>query len=241
MKRHIFDVQFLLYLFAGLLVVYSHSPAMAQEAPKIAYSDTSFYTFKEIVEMAGRSKLDYIVSELPDTATIEEKPTTVMSNQMYQIETDSGITIEKYSISDSAIQTLHQADSVFRAGDFQSALQLYRNAQQIEPTYHYALTLIGDAFYRMGIYDSAQSYFEHAIDENFDDYDAHWFLGDDLWKLGETERAINEYTVAHILNVNNETIRNVLKSRRQQIDRLWKDWDFTPVYEISRQGHTGCF
>jgi hypothetical protein len=78
--------------------------------------------------------------------------------------------------------------------------------------------------------------FKKAIELNYISYDAHWFLADTEWELGNKETAMQEITMAHLLNVGHESLRNKMISCRQALKHDWKDWDYLPQYLLSQKG-----
>jgi tetratricopeptide (TPR) repeat protein len=105
-----------------------------------------------------------------------------------------------------------------------------------DTTYFFALTLIGDCFYNLGDYENAIFYFDKAMARNFIDYDAHWFKADALKNLGDMDGALREITIAHLLNVNHESLNMVLRRYREIIGRPWKEMNFEPWYELEISG-----
>jgi len=108
----------------------------------------------------------------------------------------------------------------------------------ISPEYSSAYTYIGDAYYLLGDYSQARTNFEEAIKCNFIDYQAHWFLADALQQLGDSESAVKEITIAHLLNVNHPDIVNKLKQLRDIVNRPWKEWEFNPQYSLDNSNDT---
>ncbi|HEU4402424.1 MAG TPA: tetratricopeptide repeat protein [Candidatus Polarisedimenticolia bacterium] len=194
------------------------------------------HSFDELMKVMEKSSLTYLLDiddNLPAPAI--DKPRVLSANQLLT-ESDGHLTLTEASISKEANEVLKTAEEAFENEKFDTALELYKKVQEIAPDYSHLLTLVGDVYYRQGEYGKARDCFRQAIDRNFADYDAHWFLADAAWKVDDKSEAMQELTIAHILNVNHETLKKGLLTRRDSIRRPWKAWDYAPRYTLSRDG-----
>lgn len=167
-----------------------------------------------------------------------EDSAEILSNQLYIANDDSGKrVILKNELSDSAAKLLRAGELEFAGGHPQQARELYQKLMQVQPAYCYAYTLIGDVYFQESKYDTAKYYFIQALSRNFVDVDAHWFLADAEWQLGDHEGALKEISLAHLLNRNHTQIKERLELYRQQMGRPWNDWKFRPHYHLRRDGH----
>jgi len=193
---------------------------------------TKLHTPSEIIKIMEDSKLTYEIVD--DYVAPPLGPPVVISNHMYLREKDSGYSLEMFSLSDQAKPVYDQAEEAFHKQDFTRAMTLYRQVLAVQPEYFYALTLIGDAYFAMGQFDSAKTYFLHSIDLNFADYNAHWFLADTYKRVNNMEEAAREATIAHLLNVNHVNLQKVIRAYRERTNRPWKEWTFDPRYTLSK-------
>jgi tetratricopeptide (TPR) repeat protein len=138
------------------------------------------------------------------------------------------------SLEAPSLTLFNRAETAFENRHYDSALQLYLRLQQEAPSFDPVLTLIGDVHYIQARHDSAAFYYRLALKANRSDYQAHWFLADALWALGDTTEALYQITTAHILNVNHEVLQEVLIDYRARVGRPWIDWSFDLRYEIGR-------
>lgn len=197
---------------------------------------SKLHTPDEILAIMEKSSIRYeiaIDNTLPEPAP--ESP-RVLSSQQVLKEGKDGYDLTVQTISKEATGFLESGEAAFKKGDYDAALVSFKKVLEIDPDYSYAFTLIGDVFYDKGDYEQARSRFREAIDRNFADYDAHWFLADADWKLDDKSQAIQEMTIAHLLNVNHKTMKSVLLQYRDQIGRPWKDWDYSPRIALRRDG-----
>lgn len=195
------------------------------------------HTPAEILKIMNDSKLVYRISDDYQPESAVDTP-AVLSNQMLLEKTDSGYVLTAYVLSDSAEHYYDKGEEAFRKRDYSAAILYYDTLRMVEPSYYHVLTLIGDVYYLEKQYDSAAAYFEHAIQKNFADYDAHWFLADTYRQLSEPDSALRQITIAYLLNVNHSNLNRAIRIYRERAGHLWVEWDFTPEYSISEHGHT---
>jgi tetratricopeptide (TPR) repeat protein len=193
------------FLLCSLMV--TAASTQTEQNPKL-------HTPAEIMKIMEESKLTYEIGEDSLLAAVDSPE--VLSNQMYLREKTHGHSLEMLSLSDGARPVYDQAEAAFNAGEFGKAITLYREVLSIQPEYVHSVTLIGDAFFSMGQFDSARAYFSRSIEQNFADYEAHWFLADTYKKLGKNEAALQEATIAHLLNVNHANLQKAIRYYRER-------------------------
>jgi hypothetical protein len=76
-----------------------------------------------------------------------------------------------------------------------------------------------------------------AIEANYFDYMAHWFLGDAYHKAGTTEKAQKEILIANILNRNNPRIQNALGRIYADSRLTYPEWVFSPRCDLKDLGN----
>ncbi|MBN1211472.1 MAG: tetratricopeptide repeat protein [candidate division Zixibacteria bacterium] len=224
------------------LVIIAFSFSLAQEDSSSGRDTAAFediHSPAEIMEILEKSALAYTLTELPDSLSeIIQREKTVLNNNYYiYYDEDGSARLANYQTDDSAVALLNQGDIMFAANHYDSAVVLYKQALGVDSNYFWTLTVIGHAYYFLGEFDSSKFYYETAIRKNFVDYNAHWFLADLLWKTGDTARALEEITTAHLLNVNHLNIKMRLQELRNLSSSPWKMWSFEPRYDISREGN----
>lgn len=135
-------------------------------------------------------------------------------------------------LSDAAAEPWWKAEQHFASKEFEQAITAYRQVLALQPDYTSAYTMIGDSFYNMEQYDSARFYLRLAIEKNFIDYQAHWFLASTENKTGNDKEALREITIAHILNPGHALLKRTLKLYRERLDQTWEEWSIAPAYEL---------
>jgi tetratricopeptide (TPR) repeat protein len=201
-------------------------------------SRPALHTFAEIMKIMEDSKLTYELGsdeDLPPPPATE--PPKGLWDQAWLMEKgDGGYSLTSFTLSDPARQKLAEAEKAYEAKDYDLALKGYEEVRKLQPDYHKILTLIGDVYYSKEGYETARSYYEEAIQKNFADYQAHWFLADALWKLGDKKAAIRQITIAHLLNVGHANIKKAMLGYRDKTGHPWKDWQFSPRYSLEQDG-----
>ena len=194
-----------------------------------------FHSPPEIMKILEESDISYNIGELTDSLkylSVREKP--ALNNNYYRETDENGdIYLRDYQVSDSSVELLNAGDMMFASKKYDSALVLYKQALTADSNFFWVLTVIGHAFYYLGEYDSSRYYYEEAIRNNFVDYNAHWFLADLLWKMGDTARTVREITTAHLMNVNHLNIKLRLEDLRVALTSPWQNWSFEPLYHVS--------
>ena len=199
--------------------------------------DGHLHTTREILKIMDNSNLVYELGILPeDTVLGEEEPQRLRQPYECHMEGDE-VVVGPAELSDTVMQLIKMGDSVFQAKDYKAALELYREALALDSGSSVVWTMVGDGFFFLEQYDSAETAFKKAIELNYIDYDAHWFLCDVYRKQGDDLRGLEELTIAHILNPNHETLKRTLVSRREAVGQPWRDWEFRPEYVLSSDAH----
>ncbi|MEK7774335.1 MAG: tetratricopeptide repeat protein [Candidatus Zixiibacteriota bacterium] len=230
-------------LIPVVFVVFAASLALANDKnnPDTIQIDGHLHTGAEIFGIADESSLTFNIYPLSDSECVALRDSMrgpVMTDVVRVDTTSAGWTLVKYTLKDSAYRVFERAERCYADKKYVDALVLYHYVYQLEPSYSQCLTLIGNTHYALAQYDSAIRYFEEETSRNAIDYQAHWFLGDALWMVGDSARAIRELTVAHVLNRNHTGILESLKWYREAVHRNWREWDYIPTYSLSRKDNT---
>ncbi len=229
--------QFAINTVGFLLIAGALNSAESKDSIRV---DGTLHTPQEIVKLLDQSVLSYELGVMPDSeaAALERSVDRPVLTPGLAIITDSGRSAAlPQTVPDSLHNILTTAEDRYKSGAYAEALTLYRTLLEQAPSYYQAYVLIGDAFFAQKQFDSAASYFQIAIEKNFVDYQAHWFLADAQWERGDTAAAVKEMTIAHLLNVNHSEMRKKLKSYRLAVGRPWIERTFRPVYRLSKEGN----
>lgn len=113
---------------------------------------------------------------------------------------------------------------------------MYEKAYSTDTSNYQLMTYIGQMYGIQDKYDIAADWYQRAISKNYIDYMAHWFLADIYIDLGKINEAVEEITIANILNRNNPRIKAAMASIYKKAKLKTDDWDFTPQIQIDSTG-----
>jgi len=198
--------------------------------------DGHIHTPAEIFKLLDQSELTYEIDLCPDSIFPQDTLEPAVLPPMLIPEFVDGE--PKYTLkvlSDSGQLIFEAAETLYGNLEVDSAMVLYSLLYEREPYFAQLLTLKGDVHFTKEEYDSAAAYYRRAISENPVDYQCRWFLGNALWHLGDTAEALREITIAHVLNVNHELLKEVLIDYRARVNRPWHEWSYVPRYYLHQE------
>ncbi|MBI3449975.1 MAG: tetratricopeptide repeat protein [Acidobacteria bacterium] len=194
------------------------------------------HTPAQIIDIMEKSHLVYEVGDYEPTGVPPQKGRVLTSDIRLVKNDEGGYALTQFTISKEASELFAKAEAAYEKKDYAAAMALYLVVQEKEPEYHHLKTLMGDVEFMQKRYPEAEKLYLAAIESNFADYEAHWFLSDAYAKQEEKEKAVRSLTIAHVLNVNHEILRKKLVSERESAGRPWKEWSFSPEYSIAKEG-----
>lgn len=220
------------YLISFISLILSCSNLFSQSGENKKY----IFSPDEILKIMDVSKIQYEIKELEDRSYLDNFKPIQLSDQFYIIKDGDNKTLMKYSLSSDGNAAYGKAEDAYKAANYDQAINLYKDVLKIDKDYNKIYTLLGDMYYMKRNYDSAEYYFKYAIEKNFVDYTAHWFLADTYMKTDEKDDAAEEITIAHLLNRNHDNIYKAMKNYRKANDQPWKDWSITPRCKTYKDG-----
>jgi tetratricopeptide (TPR) repeat protein len=220
-------------IFLGIMFLVSSANGLTEQTQ----SRPSLHSFDKIAKIMEDSTLVYELGSdenLPEQSI--ESPPGLSDQALLQEDNKGGYTLTEFRLSEEAGKKFKQAEEAYQAKDYDGALKLYEEVRALQPDYYHVLTVMGDVYYMKGQYKEAKAYYQEAIQHNFADYQAHWFLADADWKLNDQKEAVEQITTAHLLKVNHSEIRKALLRYREKVGRPWKEWKFSPRYSLTQDG-----
>jgi tetratricopeptide (TPR) repeat protein len=190
------------------------------------------HTPTEIILMMTNSSTKYKVDYLKDKINCEDYSSKLNTNDYYRVEDNGNISIYKYKLKQKAAQYFDIAETFFSKEKLDSALVYYKKAYDEDTSAYQALTYIGQCNGLLLNNDVAVKYYKMAIDKNYIDYMAHWFLCDIYCVEGNYEDAAKEITIAQVLNRNNPRIQKKLADVYKRARIKWNDFCFNPQVKI---------
>lgn len=197
--------------------------------------DGSIHSPAEILKIAEESNLVYLLSDVADSVDLNpDSLRTVLNNDWYlSLEEDGNSRLLEYPTSPEISSILTITETHFEQKEYAKAIDGYRQVLEFNPEYHQMYTWIAESFAYQGQTDSAVHFYQLSITKNFIDYDAHWFLGDLFWDLGDTAAALRHLTIAHTLNRHHVLVKERLIAMNERAGHPWQEWSFRPRYSLS--------
>ena len=190
------------------------------------------HTPAEIIKIMEASPVTYELSTLETSIPPKDRSDNLNYNDFYRISDGNEISTYKYKPDSGVKACMSAAEMYFEKNKHSLARDMYLHALELDSSYFMAMTYVGQTYGIQGDFEKASEWYLKTINLNYIDYMAHWFLADCYKKLGKNELAVNEITIAHILNRNNPRL---LKSLQEiyKINKLeFHDWPFNPQYKI---------
>jgi tetratricopeptide (TPR) repeat protein len=228
--------RFSVWMLVFPLMLFSSLPGSG--AGKGKESKPKIHIPAEIVAIMQNSPLTYQLDMDNKLQAPKIEAPVVLPNQLYLEKEGEGYSLREQHISKEAAEIVTNGEAAFEKKEYDTALELYLKAQAMAPNYYFATTLIGDIYFFKGEYEKAISFFLKAIEQNFIDCDAHWFLADSYWKLGKKKETVRSLTIAHLLNVNHEQVKKGVLLYRKEAGKPWKDRTYEPRYALEKEGDT---
>lgn len=213
-------------LILGLLVFFNYG-----------YSQ-KIHSTVEILKLLNDSKLGYEIKVLDKKIAPTDFSKNLNYHDSYRVVTDSGISTYAYKINELASQRLQKAESYFQAKDISNALLSYKSTLEADSTLYFVMTYVGQMYEDKGDYENAIIWYKKAISKNYIDYMAHWFLADNFKAINDLNSAVDEITIARILNRNNQGIKKSFDKIFLKAKRDTTDWYFNPQIEITKPSET---
>lgn len=216
------------YILTVVLLVVLSSETYAQK----------LHTSIEILKMATDSKLTYSFEALNEEIKCIDYSDNIIDQFSYRVTTDSGLFTYPFQVEGKAKVWLDKAESHFAGGNADSALFYYKLAIDVDPKLYFVMTYIGQVYGQKGEYDNAIEWYKKAIRNNYIDYMAHWFLADTYLLTDNLADAVEEITIAQILNRNNPRIKKALATIFKRDKRNTEDWCFNPQVTVKKVSDT---
>lgn len=191
---------------------------------------------ERILEIMQKSKVQYKV--LLEESFVADPPPHGENNSpfTYQLTTDDGPTIMTYTFDADMEAEFSAGERAFKAGDFADARSHYIAAHEQHPEIALIVTYIGQTYLAEGNHLAAADWLKTAIDINFHDYMAHWFLAQNLLQLGKRDEAAKEIAIAWVLNRNHGPIHQAVAAIFKENGMKFDDFEFSPNYTITESG-----
>lgn len=194
------------------------------------------YTPVEIFEIMEKSIISYELNILEKEIPPKDRSGNLNYNHYYRVIDEGVISTYDYEIDSNAISYLTQAEEYFLTNRISLARDMYLEVLRVDSSYFQVMTYIGQTYGIEGDFENAIEWYNKAISLNYIDYMAHWFLADAYIKQGNIDKAVDEITIAMILNRNNPRIKKSFNDIYELKKFKKADWSFNPQMEIDSIG-----
>ncbi|MEN8122709.1 MAG: tetratricopeptide repeat protein [Bacteroidota bacterium] len=202
---------------------------------KIAFGQ-EIHTPAEILKIMEKSSVSYELHPLENEIKTPDRTNKLNYNHYYQIKKDGSTTTYKYELNEETTNYVKKAEQFFKDRKFKEAREMYIKALESDSTYYEVMTYIGQTYGIEKNWDKAIDWYKKTIKLNYIDYMAHWFLADAYKVKGELDLAVNEITIAQILNRNNPRLNKSLKEIYDLRKLNYNEWVFNPQVQIDSIG-----
>ncbi|MCP4150312.1 MAG: tetratricopeptide repeat protein [bacterium] len=185
-----------------------------------------------IITIMQKSKIQYEIASLVEPVSPQDLGKRENSNKFYRVRTANGLAVLPYQIKNEAQKHLKKGEELFFAKKYPEARALYKKVLEIDPSYFVAMTYTGQTYEKEENFDEAILWYKKAIENNYIDYMAHWFLADNYIYKMQFKEAMREITIALILNRNHANIKKILTLIYNLNNIHTADWTFTPQIKI---------
>jgi tetratricopeptide (TPR) repeat protein len=187
----------------------------------------------EILKIMADSKISYEIKILDKAIECKDYSDKLNYHDCYRVSSDSGIYTYRINANANAKPLFDKAEALFQANP-DSALVYYKLALKADSMLYNVMTYIGQIYGSKGDYEDAISWYKEAINKNYIDYMAHWFLADSYLAINNLKDAIDEITISQILNRNNPRIKKSMINIFEKAKRNKEDWCFNPQVELNK-------
>jgi len=192
------------------------------------------HSTNEILKLLSDSKLRYDIKVLDKPIAGTDYSDKLNYSDNYRVVSDSGIHTYQYKPNELAMQKFQKAEIYFQAKDYQNAMLWYKSTLEADSSYFLVMNYIGQMYEINEDHENAIIWYKKAISKNYIDYMAHWFLADNYKSINDLTHAVDEITIARILNRNNPRIKNSFDNIFLRAKRDTTDWYFNPQIEIAK-------
>lgn len=186
----------------------------------------------EIFKILEKSEVSYEMGILEETIPAPDRSSNVITNDYYQKKSEDGIEIKRYNIGKGTAKILADAEKSFIEGKYENALKSYEEAYNSDKTYYKLITYMGQMHGTLKRWDKAEEMYKLAIEKNYIDYMAHWFLADLYLDSKRKKEALREITIAQVLNRNNPRLKSSFDIIYKANKLKTPNWVFNPQYKM---------
>ncbi len=193
---------------------------------------------QEAMEIIKESKTLYSLKYLDKPIPVPDR-SRLINYPVYREKNGDSYDMKAIKATGEAKKLLDKAENYFGSHQYAKARDAYTLALQEDPKLYSAITYIGQTYGIEKNWDKAELWYKKAIEANYVDFLAHWLLADVYKIKGQKEKALDEISIAKVLNRNNPRLEALRKEIYGLNGLNIKNWTFNPQVRMSRDSVTG--
>lgn len=193
---------------------------------------------QEAMEIIKESKTLYSLKYLDKPIPVPDR-SQLINYPVYREKKGDSYDVKAIKATGEAKKLLDKAENYFGSHQYAKARDAYTLALQEDPKLYSAITYIGQTYGIEKNWDKAELWYKKAIEANYVDFLAHWLLADVYKIKGQKEKALDEISIAKVLNRNNPRLEALRKEIYGLNGLNIKNWTFNPQVRMSRDSVTG--
>jgi tetratricopeptide (TPR) repeat protein len=193
------------------------------------------HTPAEILKIMTDSKVMFELAILDSVIKAPDYSKNLNYNEYYRVIKETNIQTFQYQYSPKIQSLSDKAEEAFQKKDMDKALEYYLLMLKEDSTLAKIITYVGQIYENRGDHETAVKWYQKAVSVNYIDYMAHWFMADSYFRLNKLDKALEEITIAKILNRNNPRLHDAFIRILKANDRITDDWYFTPQIVLKKQ------
>ena len=142
---------------------------------------------------------------------VPDRTKLINYHSVYQVKKGDDVQVKSYQISEKAKGDFAKAEKAFGNRQLEEARTLYKKALLADPGYVPMMDYVAQSFGMERKFQEAELWYKKAIEQNYIDNLAHWMLADIYMLTNRKELALDEITIAKILNRNNPRLEKKFK------------------------------
>jgi len=207
----------LILLFLLSVIAFAQNDNPIKNAMETMKNSKILYKFKELKTPIPKPDRDGLINALA-----------------YREKLSGKYVVKKMQPTGEAKKAFNKAESFFSSHKYAEARNAYTLALEQDPKLYSAITYIAQTYGIEKNWEKAELWYKKAIEANDIDYLSHWMLADIYLVKGQKEKALQEISIAKVLNRNNPR----LEAKRKEIFAAngleTKDWTFNPQARVSK-------
>lgn len=193
---------------------------------------------KKAMDLVNESKTLYSLKIVDKTFPAPDR-SQLVNLPVYREKKGDSYDVKAIKATGEAKKLLDRAENYFGSHQYAKARDAYTLALQEDPKLYSAITYIGQTYGIERNWDKAELWYKKAIEANYVDFLAHWLLADVYKVKGQKEKALEEISIAKVLNRNNPRLEALRKEIYGLNGLNIKNWTFNPQVRMSRDSVTG--